>query len=65
MAKPAFSLVKGAHIGGTIYLAAAFRDVLNSTHVNVNEPVDAALVSNQLEAFFTQCVHWTISINRG
>jgi len=41
---------------GTIYLAAAFRDVLNSTHVSVNEPVDAALVSNQLEAFFTQCV---------
>ncbi|TKU73639.1 DUF4928 domain-containing protein [Citrobacter sp. wls710] len=41
---------------GTIFLAAAFRDVLNNTQVNENEPVDAALVSNQLEAFFTQCV---------
>lgn len=41
---------------GTIFLAAAFRDVLNDTQVNENEPVDAALVSNQLEAFFTQCV---------
>ncbi|EOI3502838.1 DUF4928 family protein [Cronobacter dublinensis] len=41
---------------GTIFLAAAFRDVLNNTQVNGNEPVDAALISNQLEAFFTQCV---------
>ncbi|EAO5056355.1 DUF4928 domain-containing protein [Salmonella enterica] len=41
---------------GTIFLAAAFRDVLNNTQVNENEHVDAALVSNQLEAFFTQCV---------
>ncbi|BEH97528.1 DUF4928 family protein [Edwardsiella ictaluri] len=41
---------------GTIFLAAAFRDVLNNTQVNENEPVDAVLVSNQLEAFFTQCV---------
>jgi len=41
---------------GTIFLAAAFRDVLNSIQVNGNESVDAALVSNQLEAFFTQCV---------
>lgn len=41
---------------GTIFLAAAFRDVLNSTQVNGNEPVDVALVSNRLEAFFTQCV---------
>ncbi|WP_313825047.1 DUF4928 family protein [Leclercia sp.] len=41
---------------GTIFLAAAFRDVLNSIQVNGNEPVDTALVSNQLEAFFTQCV---------
>ncbi len=41
---------------GTIFLAAAFRDVLNNTQVNGNEPVDTKLVSNQLEAFFTQCV---------
>lgn len=41
---------------GTIFLAAAFRDVLNSIKVNGDEPVDAVLVSNQLEAFFTQCV---------
>ncbi|EGT4350775.1 DUF4928 domain-containing protein [Cronobacter sakazakii] len=41
---------------GTIFLAAAFRDVLNNTQVNGNEPVDTALISNQLEAFFTQCV---------
>lgn len=41
---------------GTIYLAAAFRDVLNSIQVYENEPVDVAFVSYQLEAFFTQCV---------
>lgn len=41
---------------GTIFLAAAFRDVLNSTHALVSEPIDEKLISNQLEAFFTQCV---------
>jgi hypothetical protein len=41
---------------GTIFLAAAFRDVLNSTHELVSEAVDETLTSNQLEAFFTQCV---------
>ncbi|EKC9967440.1 DUF4928 family protein [Salmonella enterica] len=41
---------------GTIYLAAAFRDVLNNTQVQGFEPVDAVFVSKQLEAFFTQCV---------
>lgn len=41
---------------GTIFLAAAFRDVLNRTHISKDDPVDVALVSNQLEAFFTQCV---------
>lgn len=41
---------------GTIYLAAAFRDVLNNTQVQGFEPVDAVFVSKQLEEFFTQCV---------
>ncbi|EAP9510450.1 DUF4928 family protein [Salmonella enterica] len=41
---------------GTIYLAAAFRDVLNNTQIHGNEPLDAAFVSSQLEEFFTQCV---------
>lgn len=41
---------------GTIFLAASFRDVLNNTHALVSEPIDEKLTSNQLEAFFTQCV---------
>lgn len=41
---------------GTIFLAAAFRDVLNNTYALVSEPIDEKLTSNQLEAFFTQCV---------
>ncbi len=41
---------------GTIFLAAAFRDVLNNTQVPGNDHIDAAFVSSQLEAFFTQCV---------
>ncbi|CAI2473186.1 Uncharacterised protein [Serratia proteamaculans] len=41
---------------GTIFLAAAFRDVLNNTQVPGSDHIDAASVSTQLEAFFTQCV---------
>ncbi len=41
---------------GTIFLAAAFRDVLNNTYALVSEPIDEKMTSNQLEAFFTQCV---------
>jgi len=41
---------------GTIYLAAAFRDVLNSTQVYGSEPVNTSDISFQLEAFFTKCV---------
>ncbi|STB68497.1 Uncharacterised protein [Citrobacter freundii] len=41
---------------GTIYLAAAFRDVLNNTQVHGKDPVDTVFVSTRLEAFFTQCV---------
>lgn len=41
---------------GTIFLAAAFRDVLNGTQVNKNESVDLAKASNLLESFFVKCV---------
>lgn len=41
---------------GTIFLASAFRDVLNNTQVSGSDHIDAASVSTQLEAFFTQCV---------
>lgn len=41
---------------GTIFLAVAFRDVLNNTQVPGSDHIDAASVSTQLEAFFTQCV---------
>lgn len=41
---------------GTIFLAEAFRNVLNNTQVHGNDPVDTAFVSTQLEAFFTRCV---------
>ncbi len=41
---------------GTIYLAAAFRDVLNNTQIHGSDPLDAAFVSSQLEEFFTLCV---------
>lgn len=41
---------------GTIYLAAAFRDVLNNTQIHGSEPLDATFVASQLEEFFTQCV---------
>ncbi|HAU3138127.1 TPA: DUF4928 domain-containing protein [Salmonella enterica subsp. diarizonae] len=41
---------------GTIYLAAAFRDVLNNTQIHGSGPLDATFVASQLEEFFTQCV---------
>lgn len=41
---------------GTIYLAAAFRDVLNNTQIHGSRPLDATFVASQLEGFFTQCV---------
>ncbi|EIS8458987.1 DUF4928 family protein [Salmonella enterica] len=41
---------------GTIFLAAAFRDVLNNIRVPEGTYIDTAFVSTQLEAFFTQCV---------
>ncbi|THD40243.1 DUF4928 family protein [Pantoea sp. R102] len=41
---------------GTVFLAAAIRDVLNDTHVSVGNPIDALFVSSKLEAFFTKCV---------
>ncbi|MDK2634938.1 DUF4928 family protein [Pantoea stewartii subsp. indologenes] len=41
---------------GTVFLAAAIRDILNETQVLETEPVDVVDASSQLEAFFTQCV---------
>lgn len=41
---------------GTVFLAAAIRDVLNDTHVSEGNPIDAVFVSSKLEAFFTKCV---------
>lgn len=41
---------------GTIFLAAAFRDVLNNTYINGNPTIDTRQVSFQLEDFFTKCV---------
>ncbi|MCR1567018.1 DUF4928 family protein [Mixta sp.] len=41
---------------GTLLLAAAFRDVLNSVQVQNDNPVDTVLISHQLEEFFTECV---------
>jgi len=41
---------------GTVFLAAAIRDVLNDTHVSEDNPIDAVFVSSKLEAFFTKCV---------
>ncbi|EAM4476143.1 DUF4928 domain-containing protein [Salmonella enterica subsp. enterica] len=41
---------------GTIYLAAAFREVLNNTLIPEDIHIDTVFVSTQLEEFFTQCV---------
>lgn len=41
---------------GTVFLAAAIRDVLNDTQVSGNDSVDIVDASSQLEAFFTKCV---------
>lgn len=41
---------------GTVFLAAAIRDVLNDAKILVSDPVDAAYISSQLEIFFTKCV---------
>lgn len=41
---------------GTIYLAAAFREVLNNTLIPEDINIDTVFVSTQLEEFFTQCV---------
>ncbi|PVY82403.1 DUF4928 family protein [Pantoea ananatis] len=41
---------------GTVFLAAAIRDVLNDIEISVSDPVDAVYVSSQLEIFFTRCV---------
>lgn len=41
---------------GTVFLAAAIRDVLNDTHVSEGNPIDAVFVSSKLEEFFTKCV---------
>ncbi|MCU7367633.1 DUF4928 family protein [Pantoea stewartii] len=41
---------------GTVFLAAAIRDVLNDTAISVRDPVDVVYVSSQLEIFFTKCV---------
>ncbi|ENR2729107.1 DUF4928 family protein [Salmonella enterica] len=41
---------------GTIYLAAAFREVLNNTPIPEDIHIDTVFVSTQLEEFFTQCV---------
>jgi len=41
---------------GTINLAAAFRDVLNSVQLQENVTVNTAPISYQLEEFFTRCV---------
>jgi len=41
---------------GTVFLAAAFRDVLNKTDLSGNDAIDIVDASSRLEAFFTQCV---------
>jgi hypothetical protein len=41
---------------GTVFLAAAIRDVLNDAKILVSDPVNAAYISSQLEMFFTKCV---------
>ncbi|MDQ0431196.1 hypothetical protein ABIC12_002825 [Pantoea agglomerans] len=41
---------------GTVFLAAAIRDVLNDAKILVSDPVNAAYISSQLEIFFTKCV---------
>lgn len=41
---------------GTVFLAAAIRDVLNNTQLSGSDPVDVVYISSQLEAFFTKCV---------
>ncbi|MEW6485420.1 MAG: DUF4928 family protein [Pseudomonadota bacterium] len=41
---------------GTVFLAAAIRNVLNDTKILESAPVNTVYVSSQLEAFFTKCV---------
>lgn len=54
--KRIFTREGGRTSRGTVFLAAAIRDVLNDTHVSGSDPIDAVYISSKLEAFFTKCV---------